>query len=509
MRKFPQEDYSVLTALDEEAELPLPELAVKIGLDQSIVMASYLRLKKEKLVESLEESKKVFKLGRDGRVLAERGFPERAALEVIAKAGGKAEIAKLGSMLGIEKGEVREVIGWLLKKGWFEKVEGVLSISKEGKSCLSKEGEDEKLVRTLRKLGKCDEGRLREMEGIDIEKALGLLKGRAHVVDVRLKVVPRLRLTEDGRTALSEGIEPTREVTQLTHELLLSGGWRKVSLKKYDVRLPTSPIYPGKPHPLRRIVQEARKAFLEMGFKEISSPYVESCFWDFDALFQPQDHPAREMQDTCYTLLPKVAELPPAEVVNSVRNTHENGGKTGSTGWGYRWEEAKARRVILRTHTTATTIKYLAQYPNPPQKVFTVGRVFRREKTTFKSLPEFTHLDGIVIDERATLATLFGALTEFYRKLGLRTLRFKPDYFPYTEPSVEVSVWLEKKGEWVELAGAGIFRPEVTLPFGCKVPVLAWGLGVERLAMVRFGVDDIRDLYWSSVDWLREVELCR
>ncbi len=508
MKEFPETDCSVLEGLRGKEATPVQQLADELGVDQSLIMASALRLRDEGLIEILEEPTRVFRLGRTGADLGEKGFPERHALETVQKAGGEVQIRKLADLLAIQEARVREVVRWLLKKKWMEKKGELLTLTPEGERALSQKGEDERLLLTLQRLGRCDEEKL-QTEGINSEEALVLLKGRPHAVETKTRVLRRLRLTDSGKNVIAKGVQPTREVTQLTHELLISGKWREVVFKKYDVQLPTSPVHPGKPHPLRRIIDEARKAFLEMGFKEISSPYIESCFWDFDALFQPQDHPAREMQDTCYTLSPREAKLPPPEVVDAVGATHEDGAETGSTGWGYEWDEAKARRTVLRTHTTATTIRYLAQHPDPPQKVFCVGRVFRREKPTFKSLPEFTHLDGIVIDERATLATLFGALTEFYRKLGLKTLRFKPDYFPYTEPSAEVSFWLEERGEWMELGGSGIFRPEVTLPFGCQVPVLAWGLGVERLAMVRYGVDDIRDLYWSSVDWLREAELCR
>ncbi len=244
---------------------------------------------------------------------------------------------------------------------------------------------------------------------------------------------------------------------------------------------------------MQKIIQETRSAFLEMGFSEIISPQVESAFWDFDALFQPQDHPARDMQDTFYLERPKLAELPSYETVERVRLTHENGWKTGSTGWGYRWQEKRAKQVVLRTHTTATTVRALAEDPNPPRKVFCVGKVYRNEAISYKHLPEFFQVDGIIIDKEANLATLLGTLKEFYRKMGFSKIKFKPAFFPYTEPSVEVFVFMESKQSWIEMGGSGVFRPEVTIPFGCQVPVLAWGLGLDRLAMMRYGLTDIRE----------------
>ena len=169
-----------------------------------------------------------------------------------------------------------------------------------------------------------------------------------------------------------------------------------------------------------------------------------------------------------------------------MKATHEDGWETGSRGWRYSWSGQRAAQVVLRTHMTASSIEAIARNPEPPQKIFSIGKVFRRETVDDKHLPEFFQVDGIIIDEHATLASLLGTLAKFYERMGIPEVRFKPDFFPYTEPSVGVEVMV--RGNWLEMGGAGIFRPEVTQPFGCTAPVLAWGLGLERLAMVRFGV---------------------
>jgi phenylalanyl-tRNA synthetase alpha chain len=287
--------------------------------------------------------------------------------------------------------------------------------------------------------------------------------------------------------------------------MLVDGSWREVQFRPYNVTLAAERITPGKSHPLVRVVEETRQAFLELGFTEASCPMAETAFWDFDALFQPQDHPAREMQDTFYCKNPARYDLPGAETVERVRRTHEDGWETGSVGWRYKWSAERAAQVVLRTHMTASSIEAISRDPNPPQKIFSIGRVFRRETVDYKHLPEFMQVDGIIIDEHATLASLLGTLAKFYERMGLPEVAFKPDFFPYTEPSVGVQIrW---GGQWFEMAGAGIFRPEVTEPFGCKVPVLAWGGGLERLAMARFGVESIKDLYQSDLDWLKGVPL--
>jgi phenylalanyl-tRNA synthetase alpha chain len=338
-----------------------------------------------------------------------------------------------------------------------------------------------------------------------------------------------LSITDKGAEAFKTRVRKVAERNSLTPEDIESGAWREIKLRPYDVTLPAKDIYPAKIHPLRKIIEETRRAFLEMGFAEVVSPMIESAFWNFDALYQPQDHPARDMQDTFYLRDPAQAPLPGephspailagktadqdgramADIVDHVRRTHEDGWTTGSEGWGYAWSAERSRQVVLRTHTTAATIRALAANPNPPGKFFCVGWTYRNETISFKHLPVFHQVDGIVVDEEANLASLMGTLQEFYSKMGFGRVKFKPAFYPYTEPSVDVVVYMESRGKWLEMGGSGIFRPEVTLPLGCKYPVLAWGLGIERLAMLRFGLSDIRELYRPSLDALEGVPLCR
>jgi len=215
------------------------------------------------------------------------------------------------------------------------------------------------------------------------------------------------------------------------------------------------------------------------------------------------------MQDTFYVGRPERCQLPKNEWVEAVGATHRNGGKTGSLGWRYDWNDQLIHQPVMRTHTTASSIRALAENPSPPRKVFCVGPVFRRETVDYKHLPVFHQVDGIIIDEKASFASLLGTLKAFYSKMGFEKFQFRPAFFPYTEPSVEIFVWSDRKGDWVEMGGAGVFRPEVTQPFGCQVPVLAWGLGLERLAMFRYELGSIGELYRARLNWLKETPLCR
>ncbi|MBN2054307.1 phenylalanine--tRNA ligase subunit alpha, partial [bacterium] len=344
--------------------------------------------------------------------------------------------------------------------------------------------------------------------GADGDRIVQLLKTRPALARLKDRVERRVAVLPAGREAFTAA-EVAVQKNMLSGDDITSGGWRSIELRPYDVTLEARAVRPAKIHPMRKILMEARTAFLEMGFTEMVSPMAELAFWNFDALFQPQDHPARDMQDTFYVARPESGELPPDDLVERVRRTHEDGWETGSRGWGYTWRPERAREIVLRTHTTATSIRSLADHPEPPLKTFCVGTVFRNEAISYKHLPEFFQVDGIIVDENASLASLLGTLREFYRKMGFDKVKFKPGFFPYTEPSAEVFIWMESRRQWLEMGGSGIFRPEVTRPLGCRYPVLAWGLGLDRLAMRRYGFDDIRELYWSDLDKIQEVPLCR
>ncbi|MEW6253155.1 MAG: phenylalanine--tRNA ligase subunit alpha, partial [Planctomycetota bacterium] len=370
---------------------------------------------------------------------------------------------------------------------------------------------DEQLIQALGK-GRVAVRDELERETVPVDAAVKLLGARKGFLVIKQRTTRHIVITDAGRQLLAAGVQGRRKVTQLTPELLAEGGWREVELQPYDVTLAAKKLYPGKEHPFQRTLERVRRVFLEMGFEEIVSPWVESSFWDFDALFQPQDHPARDMQDTFYVGRPSECRLPDEALVERVRRTHEDGGDTGSTGWQYRWSRELARKPVLRTHTTAATMRALAQHAQRgvrPGKYFIIGPVFRRETADYKHLPVFHQIDGIIVDEHASLATLVGTLTAFYAKMGFPKVKVNPSFFPYTEPSAEVLLYLESRRDWVEMGGSGIFRPEVTLPVGITDRVLAWGCGLERLAMFIHGVDAIGDLFYPTMPWLREEPLCR
>jgi phenylalanyl-tRNA synthetase alpha chain len=280
--------------------------------------------------------------------------------------------------------------------------------------------------------------------------------------------------------------------------MLLSGSWKEAAFRPYDVSAPAEIPSPAKRHAISRLRARIGRIFTDMGFDEMEGPEAQSAFWNFDALFQPQDHPARELADTFY--LKESLPLPDdAELVSRIKKVHEKC-------WGGAWSELVAKKGVLRTHTTAVSASYLYSEcrNNEPKKYFSIGKVYRNEATDYKHLAEFFQVEGIVVWEGATFRDLLGLLREFYRKLGFDKIRFQPSYFPYTEPSLEVSVYFEKKRQWLELGGAGIFRPEVSIPLCDRYPVLAWGLSLERPLMLLSEMEDIRDFYRGNAGWLRK-----
>jgi phenylalanyl-tRNA synthetase alpha chain len=508
-------EVAVLNALQAGAQ-EVDAVADSTGFDQSQIMAAALDMQRRDLVAIQEAERQEIMTIPGADELFARGLAERQAINVLSNAGGELPLEKLVNWAGEQGLAINEVLRWGQTRGWLRKAQTEndsggkslkIILTDVGRAALDAEQDDERALR-LALGGRVFLDQL-AASNLDPERVQKLLVNREGIARIKKRTQRTLTITNAGRGLLDAGVKVKAERNSLTADDLQSGRWREITLRKYDIALPARTVYPTKLHPLRKIMVETRRAFLEMGFTEVASPMVESAFWNFDALFQPQDHPARDMQDTFYMAEPDRLELPDSAIVERVRRTHEDGGETGSQGWGYRWDPEQARRVVLRTHTTAATIRALASHPNPPHKVFCVGWTFRNETISYKHLPVFHQVDGIVIDREANLSTLLGTLSEFYRKMGFDKVKFKPAFYPYTEPSADVVVYMKSRGKWIEMGGSGVFRPEVTEPLGCSYPVLAWGLGIERLAMLRLGFDDIRDLYRGSLDLLEEVPLCR
>jgi len=483
-----------LLALSKLGHASPKQIADASGLNINSVMRVLYWLSPKGLIQIDERYDETITLQKEGEHYLKDGLPERRAVNYL-KTKKDVAIKDLSKIL--DGSEVNIAIGWLRKKNLAAIEKGKFILKEKGRA--DEKTEDESLLEILG-MGPVLKSKLNDKR----KMGLTLLKSRQDVIKIEENVLREISLTNMGVKLVKGGIVIGDEITQLDHGMLKSGEWKEAEFRPYDVEGMAPEILPAKRNPLRIMIDEIREIFLHMGFKEISGPIVESSFWNFDALFVPQDHPAREMQDTFYLKNPAEAKLPKKDVLDAIRAAHENGGVTDSIGWRCIWDKEHAKKTLLRTHTTAVTIRHLGGNKESPIKVFSVGPVFRNEKISFKHLPEFHQIEGIVVGD-VTFNDLLGILKVFYAKMGFEKIRFRPAYFPYTEPSVEVEVFFKEKGSWIELGGAGIFRPEVTEPLGIKEPVLAWGLGLERLAMLRLDLTDIRTFYRSDIDWLRRI----
>ncbi len=431
------------------------------------------------------------KLTELGKKYLKEGLPEKKIIFAVKR--GHKTLNELIEATGLTQQEIEACFGILKKSGWAVIRKGDLGIELEATEIGKLEGGGK--LELEKALEDIEAGEFIQEEIIQNLKKRGL-------VEIGTHYEYKMELKEGAAGLMGSGAEEI--VHQLTHEMIKSGSWKEKKLRGYDLKAPVPTFYGGKLHPLTIAKNKIRRIFLDLGFEEVEGPLVESSFWNFDALFQPQDHPSRDLQDTFYLKNPSDSKLPVQKIVDGVKKAHEQGTKD-STGWRYKWNFELAKKSILRTHTTAVTVRALARI-KPPAKVFCIGRTFRNETLDFKHLPEFTQIEGIVADENVSFKDLLGYLKEFFYRLGFEKIRFRPAYFPYTEMSTEPEVYLEERGEWLEMGGSGIFRPEVTEPLGIDVPVLAWGLSLERPIMLKLGLNDIRSFYYfNNLKWLREV----
>jgi phenylalanyl-tRNA synthetase alpha chain len=475
------------------------ELEKKSGLDETSVMRALSFLENKNIVKVKQEIKKIIDLGDNGVVYSKGDLPERRLLNFLAE---KKEL-KLGDFRAakLSENELKAAIGALKKKAMIE--------TKDGKIIL---------ISGIAEIGKkMLEEQLLEVLPIELSKlapeqlhALKSLEGRKDIVRTEEKKEIEIEVTELGKELSKIDLKSSENMIEsLTTEMIREESWKGKKFRRYDIKSAVPAINGGKRHFVNQAVDYARRVWLDMGFKEMQGTLTQTGFWNFDALFTAQDHPVREIQDTFF-IKGITGKLPDPSIVNGVKKAHEKG-VNGSKGWRYNWKEEEAKRVILRTHTTCLSVNTLAKLgknklKDLPAKFFSVGKCFRNDTLDWNHGFEFNQTEGIVIDENANFRNLIGYLKEFAKKMGYEKVRFRPHYFPYTEPSLEGDVWNEEKRKWVEVFAAGIFRPEVTEPLlGKPIPVLAWGPGFDRMIMAIYKIQYFRELYQNDLTKLRKI----
>lgn len=497
---LPERVLCLLDSLSLAESVDSQALAEKFGQDHQKIVGAIKSLEAlGQVIETEAKTSKAWELTEEGRQIVKDGSHEARVFGAVPPADGITQ-PDLAKAVGATTAKVG--LGKAMANGW-------LSTNKEGKVALIKRKVDnieDKVQSDLIAISK---------DGAVVdEKAKNDYKKRKLLQEVTIK-----GYSVKKGSAFTTKIE--KPETDLTPEMIASGAWKTAKFKPYNFQALGIQPPTGHLNQLLKVRAEYRQIFLEMGFSEMpTNNYVESSFWNFDALFQPQQHPARDAHDTFFISQPAEALNFPQEYLEKVKEIHSVGG-FGSQGYGYDWKIEEAKKNLLRTHTTAVSARMLYKVAQDykqtgtfrPAKFFSIDRVFRNETLDATHLAEFHQVEGLVADRGLTLGDLLGVIHAFFKKLGIEKLRFKPAYNPYTEPSMEIFAYHEGLGKWLEIGNSGMFRPEMLLPMGLPedVKVIAWGLALERPTMIKYGIDNIRDLVGHKINlkMVQESPICR
>ena len=459
------------------------------------------------------EARTIFELSPLGRELAEKGTPEERILRRLDEKG-PATLPELVSELGLLQKDVGSAFGLLSK-------EGAVAMDADKRAALNKEWFEKShasgkkprfaLVRDLVvKATKAEGGVLEESALSEDEKAAmaGIARKRGSG-DAAFRAAERETVTYALTPAAAAATEELRsegvtgeELGAVTPEILEKASWKTASFRPYNIQSPAARLLPGRRNPYVEFLESVKDKLVGLGFEEFDGGLVETEFWNSDALFMPQFHSARDIHDVYSIAEPPKASFIEEPYLSSVAQTHENGGATGSRGWRYNFDREFTKRLILRSQGTALSARQMPK-AKVPGKYFGIARCFRYDRVDATHLSDFYQTEGIVLGEDVNLRTLLGFLEMFAVEVaGAKEVKYVPGYFPFTEPSVEVHIKHPVLG-WFELGGSGIFRPEVTEPLGIKVPVLAWGIGIDRMALMALGLNDLRELFSPDIERVR------
>jgi len=489
-------EITVLKILAKQKSLGVDAVSAAAKLKPVEVSRAAMYLENKGLVKQTKTKTKHIELDALGKKYTKIGLPEFKFLELVSKK--PISLDQLKKHLADD--EVKFSLGYWKKKGLILFDRGLVKTVPIAKPKTSSENE---LVKKLAS-GSLAYPNLAPKE----KEAVKELGRRKSIIKITEKTAVALEITKLGQ----EIIKKTSKVSdgrlgKLTKSAIRTGGWKK-GFRRYDVEAPVPRLAVGRPHPYLAFLDEVKQELTNMGFTEMTGPVVESSFFCLDALYMPQDHPARGIHDL-YHVKGEANLGDYRGHVAEVKRAHENGGETGSTGWQIPFSMSKAKELILRSQGTSLSARTLAAHSDLREgKYFSIARCYRPDIIDKTHLTEFNQLEGIVIGKGMNFSQLLGLLASFAKKIaGADKVRFVPGYFPFTEPSVEGFIYHPKLKKWIEVLPAGILRPEVTLPLGITQPVLAWGIGIDRLFMVKENIKDIRKLFGDDLKWLREAKL--
>ncbi len=481
------------------AERIITELGYKVG--QCNQAFSWLCAKG--CMEEINREKRTLYEETDlGREYRENGMPVERIFHFIKTT--PSTMPEISSALGLEKSDVGSAFGLLSKAG-------CASLDGEKKAhAISEELPKEVLLQhsLLERAG--ESGVIDEKDLSEEEKsAISQLSKKRGASSSPFKLVERedvsYTLTALGRETKEAVLKANitgEEFGVLTSEMISSGSWKTGTFRPYGINAPTQRLIPGRHNPYGNYLQWVKDKLTSLGFEEFDGPLVENEFWNGDALFMPQFHSARDIHDVYYVKDPVHCREIEEPWLSRVAKTHENGGDTGSRGWQYKFDHEFTRRQVLRSQGTVLSAHQLTK-AKVPGKYFGIVRCFRYDQVDATHGADFYQTEGIVLGDDVNLCNLLGLLKMFAEEIaGAEEVKYVPGYFPFTEPSIEVHIKHPVLG-WFELGGAGIFRPEVTKSLGVDVPVLAWGLGIDRMALMHLGLNDLRELFTPDIESVR------
>lgn len=480
-------EISILNLLKKERSAGIGRLQDALNMNRDTVLWAVENLSINSMVKVERESRKEVKLTNEGSNYLKM-FPEEELVANLYKSGGYAPIASMKNEIGLL---------WAKKNKWISIEKGKVKLTDKGAETAQGKGTYEQKD-MLNKLAVPEQAKLDRLIN-DNAGVISSLRNRNLLDIIEKGRIKNVEITEKGAAA---DISNSEGLGALTREILASGRWEKDKLRPYDINASAEQIFPARQHPMHEFIDIVRNTWISMGFTEVSGPIIESAFWNFDALFSPQDHPTRDMQDTFFLKNPQKISIEDMALLNKVKRMHMKN-------WKEEWREDVAQQALLRTHTTSVSARYIKQFANNisanyPIKLFSVGKVFRNESIDYKHLAEMHQVDGIIIGNNLALSNLIHTLDQFYSAIGLENITIKPSYFPFVEPGLEVDYYDEEKKETIELCGAGIIRKEITKAMGSSKTVLAWGAGLERLMFKTLGIRSLTDLYKNDIGWLRE-----
>ena len=488
-------------------ELTSTKLQAELGYKEGHANQAFSWLAgKQLLAEVARTPHTYFELTDFGKKVQAEGFVEEKIVALLQKEGAKS-LPQIAAALGIENKDVGSAFGSLSK-------DGVLQMNAEKNAEATGKPLPERITvaKSLVQKAAAAENFTLDAANLTVQEieVMGGLTKKRGVSETPFRTIERETVVYKLKEAFGQVVDALKsagitgnEIGEITPAMLASGEWKKGSFRGYNIGVPPARIIPGRTNPYVQFLESVKDKLCSLGFEEFDGPLVETEFWNGDALFMPQFHAARDIHDVYRIKNPTHAKSIEEPYLSNVKAVHENGGSSGSRGWNYQFDNEFTRRLILRSQGTVLSAHQLHK-AKIPGKYFGIARCFRYDKVDATHLSDFYQTEGIVLGKDVNLRTLLGFLEMFAKEIaGATEVKYVPGYFPFTEPSIEVHIKHPKLG-WFELGGSGIFRPEVTKAMGVEVPVLAWGIGIDRMALMALGLNDLRELFSEDIERVRQ-----